>query len=177
MGKVDAISRWYGNGEAGGYDKLLTQGDTPVIRTTHPPQVQVLLLDEYELDPLPGVDLSNWSKNHDGLWVVPSEHGIEVLNQCHDSVVAGHWGCNRTKEIVSQNFIWDNWQEDVTNHVATCMKCQKAKADRHSQQPKLCPMPIGTIPFQEIVIDFIGELPNLEGFNAILVITDWFTKM
>ena len=132
MGRVDAISKRYGNEEAGGYDKLLTQGNTPATQTTHPPQAQVLLLDEHELDPLPGVDISNWLKNLDGLWIVPSEHWIEVLNQCHDLAVAGHWGRNRTKEIISRNFIWDNWQEDVANHVATCTKCQKAKADRHS---------------------------------------------
>ena len=67
MGRVDAISRQYGNEEASGYDKLLTQGDTPAIQTTYPPQAQVLLLDEHELDPLPDVDISNWPKNLDGL--------------------------------------------------------------------------------------------------------------
>ena len=92
-------------------------------------------------------------------------------------MVAGHWGRNRTKEIVSRNFIWDNWQEDIANYVAICTKCQKAKADRHSRQSKLCPMPTRTIPFQEIAMDLVGKLPDSEGFNAILVITDWFTKM
>ena len=38
MGRVDAISRWYRNEEAGGYDKLFTQGDTPATQTIHPPQ-------------------------------------------------------------------------------------------------------------------------------------------
>ena len=177
MGRVDAISRRYGNKEAGGYDKLLTQGDTPATQTTHLLQAQVLLLDEHELDPLPGVNISNWPKNLDSLWIIPSEHRIEVLNQCHDLVVAGHWSHNRTKEIILRNFIWDNWQKDVANYVAICTKCQKAKADRHSRQLKLCLMPTRTIPFQEIAMDFIGKLPDSEGFNAILLITDQFTKM
>ena len=67
MERVDAISRRYGNEEAGGYDKLLTQRNTPATQTTHPPQAQVLLLDEHELDPLPGVDISNWPRNVNGL--------------------------------------------------------------------------------------------------------------
>jgi len=55
--------------------------------------------------------------------------------------------------------------------------CQRAKADRHSRQTKLVPMPTGERPFEEIAIDFIGELPEFEGFNAILVIIDRFTKI
>ena len=37
-------------------------------------------------------------------------------------------------------------------------------------------MPTGTRPFEEIAMDFVGELPESEGYNAILVITDRFTK-
>ena len=38
-------------------------------------------------------------------------------------------------------------------------------------------MPTALRPWEEIAMDFIGELPESEGFNAILVITDRFTKM
>ena len=38
-------------------------------------------------------------------------------------------------------------------------------------------MPTGERPFEEIAMDFIGELPVSEGFNAILGVTDWFTKV
>ena len=37
-------------------------------------------------------------------------------------------------------------------------------------------MPTGAGPWQEIAMDFIGELPESEGYNAILVVTDRFTK-
>ena len=57
------------------------------------------------------------------------------------------------------------------------MKCQKSKADRHSRQTKLIPMPITKRPLGEIAMDFITELPETEGFNTILVVTDWFTKV
>ena len=39
------------------------------------------------------------------------------------------------------------------------------------------PMPPGKRPWEEIAMDFVGELPESEGYNAILVITDQFTKM
>ena len=38
-------------------------------------------------------------------------------------------------------------------------------------------MPTGERPLEEIAMDFVGELPESEGFNAILVVTDRFTKV
>jgi len=38
-------------------------------------------------------------------------------------------------------------------------------------------MPTGEHPLEEIAMDFVGELPESEGFNAILVITDRFNKV
>ena len=75
------------------------------------------------------------------------------------------------------NFIWDKWSEDVARDVAGCVKCQKGKADRHTRQTKLVPIPTGERPFEEIARDFVEELPESEGFNAILVIIDRFTKI
>ena len=100
-----------------------------------------------------------------------------VLRQCHDSKVAGHWGRDRIRELVSRNFVWDKWTESVDEWVASCGKCQRAKSDRHSKQRKLQPMLTGTRPFEEIAMYFVGELLKSEGFNTILVVTDRFTKM
>ena len=41
----------------------------------------------------------------------------------------------------------------------------------------MVPIPIGERPFEEIAMDFIGKLPESEGFNAILVVIDRFTKV
>ena len=38
-------------------------------------------------------------------------------------------------------------------------------------------MPTGERPFEEIAMDFVGELPESEGFNAIRVVTGRFTKV
>ena len=91
--------------------------------------------------------------------------------------MAGHWGRHRTQELVSRNFTWHRWSEDVANNVVGYIKCQKSKADRLSRQAKLVPMPTGERPFEEIAMNFVGELPQSEGFYAILVVTDRFTKV
>ena len=38
-------------------------------------------------------------------------------------------------------------------------------------------MPRGESPFEEMVMEFVGELLASEGYKAILVVTDWFTKV
>ena len=65
----------------------------------------------------------------------------------------------------------------MANYVAVCIKWQKSKADRHSRQTKLVPMLTEERAFEEIAMDFVGGLPESEGFNAILVVTDRFTKV
>ena len=65
----------------------------------------------------------------------------------------------------------------MARYMARCMKCQKSKADRHSRQIKLVPIPTGERHFEEIVMDFLREFPESEVFNAILLVIDRFTKV
>ena len=171
MGKPDGLSRRSGEEKSSMDSKFFEDG-------------QHLNLGEDENDnegnaediELEGIDVSKWDKRN-GLWLVPEEHRLEVLRQHHDRQVAVHWGRHQTQELVSRNFTCDRWLEDVANYVAGCIKCQKSKAGRHSRQTKLVPMPTGERPFEEIAMHFVGELPQSEGFNAILVVTDRFTKV
>ena len=68
------------------------------------------------------INVAMWKKKN-RLWVVLQEYRLEVLRRHHDSQVARHWGRHLTQELVSQNFIWDKWSEDVARYVAGCMKC------------------------------------------------------
>ena len=52
-----------------------------------------------------------------------------------------------------------------------------AKADRHSKAKKLVPMPTEIRLREEIAMDIVGELPEFEGYNAMLVVTDRFTDI
>ena len=65
----------------------------------------------------------------------------------------------------------------MAKYLAGCVKCQKSKAGRHSRQTKLVPMPTGEHHFEEIAMNFVGELPESEGFNTIMVIMDRFAKV
>ena len=65
----------------------------------------------------------------------------------------------------------------MAKYIAGCSCCQMAKANRHSKKTKLVLIPTGERPWKEIAMDFVRELPESDSYNAILVITDRFTKM
>ena len=46
------------------------------------------------------IDVATWEKKN-GLWVVPQEHRLEVLQQHHDRQVAAYWRRHQTQELVS----------------------------------------------------------------------------
>ena len=73
--------------------------------------------------------------------------------------------------------MWNKSQENVANYVAGCIMCQKVKADRHSRQTKLVRIPTANRTFVKIAIDLVVELPESEGFNAILIMADQFSKL
>ena len=91
--------------------------------------------------------------------------------------MALQWGKYTTQELATRNLIWDKWSEDVARCVAECVKCPKSKQDKHSRQTILAAMPIEECFFKEIPMDFVRELQELTGYNTILVVTDWFSKV
>ena len=204
MDKPDTITRQWGNEKSGTDEKIFHPGqlqdDRQLQDDNHQENAKenanedidkdinhtevVLLIplegdDTAEFDDIDidGIDCAEWERNEAGLLKVPEEYKYVVLRQCNDSKVAGHWGRAQTQELVSRNFVWPYWKTDVIHYVATCQKCQRNKADCQAWQTKTIPMPVGNRPFAEIAIDFVGELPESKGYNAILIITDRFTKV
>src|SRR5258708_997999 len=64
----------------------------------------------------------------------------------------------------------------VKDYVASCATCACAKSPRHKPYGKLKQLPIPSRPWSSILMDFIEQLPDSEGFSAILVIVDCLTK-
>ena len=118
-------------------------------------------------------------ERQNGLLVVPLEFRTQVL-QHHDSQIAGHWGKETDSRIDITQFYYFLygmvWRKDIARYVAGCIRFQKSKADCHSKQTQLRPMPTETQPWEEVAMDFVGELPKSEGYNAILVVTDHLQK-
>src|SRR5437588_7989111 len=55
--------------------------------------------------------------------------------------------------------------------------CQRIKPARHAPYGLLQPLEIPTKPWESISMDFVTDLPESEGYDAIWVVVDRLTKM
>jgi len=80
-------------------------------------------------------------------------------------------------ELVTYNFWWPGVTKKVKWYVEGCNACQHNK--NYTEQPagKLMPNLIPEKLWTHISADFITKLSLAQGYNSILVIVDWLTKM
>jgi hypothetical protein len=114
----------------------------------------------------------------DGLIYVPKgEARLAILNARHDALAAGHYGNQKTYELISRDFWWPGMRAYIKHYIETCDICNRAKAKRHKPTGLLHPLPISKGPWSSVTLDFIVQLPESDGFNAILVVVCRYTKM
>jgi len=102
---------------------------------------------------------------------------LKVAYQCHNAKLAGHFGRDKTLDLMKRNYYWPNMEEWVRNYVRACDACQPNKTERHKKYGKLVPLEIPSRPWEQISMDFTTDLPNIKGYNQCWVIVDRFTKM
>ena len=54
----------------------------------------------------------------------------EIAQSCHDSRVAGHFGQEKTIEIVTRDFYWKGLANWIRDYVRSCSECQHNKSPR-----------------------------------------------
>lgn len=101
----------------------------------------------------------------------------EVVQAHHDSPVTGHPGRWKTLELVTRNYWWPNISRYIANYVKGCDRCNRTKTFPAKPMGKLTPTEIPDGPWQTITTDLIIGLPDSQGYNAIMVVVDRFTKM
>src|SRR3954452_21603640 len=67
-------------------------------------------------------------------------------------------------------------QTDILKYGEGCDKCQRSNTHRKKASNPSNPNEIPTRPWQIISVDIIRELPKSQGFNAIFVVIDCFSK-
>ena len=100
-----------------------------------------------------------------------------ILESEHDSKVAGHFGQEKTIELVRRNFWWPGMDTDITEYIQACPDCQRDKSRRHRRYGLLSPLELPHAPWQSTAMDFITDLPRSNGCTELWVVIDRFSKM
>ena len=87
----------------------------------------------------------------------------------------GHPGVERTRQTMTDKFVWPSIREDVSNWARECRHCQLAKVTRHTV-PQIGDFPVPSKRFDHINVDIVGPLPASNGFRYLLTAVDRFTR-
>jgi hypothetical protein len=101
---------------------------------------------------------------------------LKVLQSRHDHKLRGHPGVRKTRAIVMRDFFWSGITKDVKDYVKACPVCRRAKSVRAKPYGFLKTLPIPERTWSHLSMDHIGELPESNGFNAILVVVCRLSK-
>jgi len=101
----------------------------------------------------------------------------EVIQLHHNTPVGGHGGRWKTTKLVTRNYWWPGVMKEVGKYVNRCDAYQRHKNQSKAPAGKLMPNAIPEKPWSHISADFITKLPLAQGYDAILVVCDRFSKM
>jgi hypothetical protein len=124
--------------------------------------------------------LEDWETRDDllfykGRCYVPKSEQLrrQIIQQYHDHPTAGHPGVFKTTELISKDYWWPRMQATIKNYVEGCGPCQQMKVNTHPTAPALSPIKsTATRPFQMVSVDFITDLPEVNGFDTLMVVVD-----
>jgi len=106
-----------------------------------------------------------------------SDLRLSLLHDAHDSVIAGHFGFEKTYGHLRSRFFWPTMAKEVRLYIHTCESCQRNKPGNQLPAGLLQPLPIPDQPWQTVTMDFIGPLPTTpRGFDSVTVFVDKLSK-
>jgi hypothetical protein len=111
------------------------------------------------------------------LYVPPGSIRLKILQARHDFPAAGHFGFNKTMELIARDYWWPQMWKYVKEFIRSCDTCARAKVPRHQPHGLLHPLPVPNGPWLSLSMDFITDLPSSNSKDSILVVVDRFTKM
>ena len=104
---------------------------------------------------------------------VPPPARSSLLHSIHSSPLSGHLGRFCTKAIVERDFWWPGLSVFINNFIAGCAICQQNKAHTHLVIPPLSPIKSSfSLPFKQLSIDLITDLPLSHGYDSLMVVVD-----
>jgi hypothetical protein len=105
--------------------------------------------------------------------VIPQDLKVRELlyNLTHDTL--GHFGFDKSYKSLRGSYYWPNMHCDLENaYIPSCTECQRNKTRTSKPTGPLHPLPIPDDRFDTVTLDFISPLPEENGKDTILTMTD-----
>ncbi|KAH7621071.1 putative Transposon Tf2-6 polyprotein [Nannochloris sp. 'desiccata'] len=80
----------------------------------------------------------------------------ELVEEHHDSLLAGHFGVAKTAALLLRCYYWPQLQRDVRRGVQSCERCGASKSSNQKKAGLLQPLPTPTRRFEVITMDFVN---------------------
>jgi hypothetical protein len=84
---------------------------------------------------------------------------VQILEEEHDTNIAGHPGVERTYEKIHRHYYWPKMSKDVHQYVTSCDTCQRVKASQQAPAGLLQPLAAPLAKWEQVSMDFITQLP------------------
>jgi hypothetical protein len=119
--------------------------------------------------------ISDGLVTYDGRLYIPLASPLlqEIVAAVHDD---GHEGVQHTLHRLRHDFHFPNMRRCVQDFVQECVTCQRYKSEHLHPAGLLLPLPIPTIVWADIGLDFVEALLRVNGKSVILSVIDRFSK-
>ena len=87
------------------------------------------------------------------LLVIPEKFEANILNMCHNSLLAMHQGPYRTFLTMRKQFYFPNMLPKIQKYIEACTLCQRTKPKNTKQRPYYDRIPIEYIPCENLAVD------------------------
>lgn len=101
---------------------------------------------------------------------MPRPYRAEILSLAHKTPLSGHLGVRKTHDRILRHFFWPGLKRDVAQFCKTCHTCQvPGKPNQLIPPAHLYPIPVICEPFERILVDCMGPLPQTKSGNTFLL--------
>ncbi|MBW0578941.1 hypothetical protein O181_118656 [Austropuccinia psidii MF-1] len=97
-------------------------------------------------------------KHTSALTVVYRDHISLMLQECHDCPYMGNMSEDRTKERVSSTAWWTKWEQELSEYINTCERCQKSNRKHGKKYGLLQRIEEPKHPWETINMDWVTGL-------------------
>src|SRR5438045_589338 len=117
-----------------------------------------------------------WHHDETAWLCIPDSNNLigDILKITHTE--AGHPGAARTFECAASSWYIRRLSRQIHKYLHHCPQCRVYQTRCHAPYGSLQPIQSPPVPFHTITIDYILALPDSGEFNAIMSVTDKFSK-